>query len=127
MKTTHLYLGALRGDLSTTCIPVLAQLGNTVLDHRAPPLPLGGEAPKLGEVGQASTETLQCKATIRGSPSSRGGASGRRWLSHHKRGWSNLAGLKGGGEIFLPQSILGFFPWLQETGLKMPQADALYH
>ena len=127
MKTTHLYLGALRGGLGTTCIPVLVQLGNTMLAHQAPPLPLGREARKLGEVGQASMETLQRKATICRSPSSRGGASGRRWLSHHKRGWSNLEGLGEGGEIFLPQSILGFFSWLQETGLKIPQADASYH
>lgn len=106
MKTTHLYLGALRGDLGTTCIPVLVQLGNTMLAHRASPLPLRGEACKLGEGGQASMETQQCKAPICRSPGSRGGASGRRWLSHHKRGWSNLAGLRGGGRFFFPNQSL---------------------
>lgn len=39
MKTTHLYLGALRGDLGTTCIPVLVQLGTPCWPIRHPLYP----------------------------------------------------------------------------------------
>lgn len=92
-----------------------------MLAHQAPPLPLGREARKLGEVGQASTETLQCKATICRSPGSRGGASGRRWLSHHKRGWSNLEGLGKVGRFVFPSQSLGSFLGYRRQDLKCPR------